>query len=299
MGMADPRGGVCGGKEPMDDARPIHSVRVSGFWMDATEVTNAEFSAFVRATGYVTVAERMPTTEEFPDVPPENLVAGSLVFSPTPHKVPLDDSHQWWSFVPGANWRHPAGPDSTIEGRDAYPVVHIAYEDAARYATWAAKRLPTEAEWEFAARGGLTGKLYAWGDELRPKKGWLANIFQGEFPIDGGDSGDDGFVGIAPVKKFAPNGFGLYDVSGNVWEWVSDWYRPDYYRVLRDKGEVADNPKGPESSFDPMEPGVAKRVHRGGSFLCADSYCSRYMVGSRGKGEVSSSTNHLGFRCVK
>lgn len=299
MGMENPTGGVCGGKDPMDDARPIHRVRVKAFWMDETEVTNDQFEAFVKATGYVTVAERAPTQEQFPDALPELLVAGSLVFSPPPSRVPLDDSHQWWSYIPGASWRHPLGPGSDIKGRGNYPVVHIAYEDAERYASWAGKRLPTEAEWEFAARGGLTGKLYAWGDDLQPKKSWLANIFQGEFPVLGADTGADGFVGIAPVKRYAPNGFGLYDVAGNVWEWVSDWYRPDYYRSLFASGKIADNPKGPESSFDPSSPGEQKRVHRGGSFLCTDTYCTRYMVGSRGKGEISSSTNHLGFRCAK
>lgn len=299
MGMENPTGGVCGGNDPMNDARPIHRVRVNAFWMDATEVTNDQFEAFVKATGYVTVAERAPTQEQFPDALPELLVAGSLVFSPPPARVPLDNSHQWWGYVPGANWRHPLGPQSDIKGRGNYPVVHIAYEDAKQYASWAGKRLPTEAEWEFAARGGLTGKLYPWGDDLQPKKNWLANIFQGDFPVLGADTGQDGFVGIAPAKKYAPNSFGLYDVAGNVWEWVSDWYRPNYYSTLHSQGKIADNPKGPESSFDPSSPGEKKRVHRGGSFLCTDRYCTRYMVGSRGKGEVSSSTNHLGFRCAK
>lgn len=299
MGMRDPTSSVCGGHDPMNDARPIHRVLVNPFWMDVTEVVNDQFGAFVRATGYVTIAERVPTSAEFADIPPENLVAGSLVFRPTPAKVPLNDSRQWWGFVPGANWRHPSGPGSSIKGRGSYPVVHISYEDAQRYAAWAEKRLPTEAEWEFAARGGLAGKLYAWGDEFQPEKHWLTNVFQGDFPVDGGDTAEDGFAGIAPVGRFQPNGFGLYDVAGNVWEWVSDWYRPDYYRALYDTGAVADNPQGPQASFDQAEPIQRKRVHRGGSFLCTEKYCTRYMVGSRGKGEISSSTNHLGFRCVK
>lgn len=299
MGMLDPTGGVCGGHETMNDARPIHRVYVDSFWMDATEVTNEQFEKFVKATGYVTVAEQKPIREEFPDVPEENLVAGSVVFAPTDQAVALDNHYQWWSYVPGANWRHPLGPDSDIKGREKYPVVHIAYEDAEAYAKWAGKRLPTEAEWEFAARGGLAGKLYPWGDELTPQKKWLANIFQGEFPLKGKDSGEDGFRGIAPVSKFQPNNYGLYDVAGNVWEWVNDWYRPDYYQTLSKQSDVARNPMGPDSPFDPLEPTEKKRVHRGGSFLCTDKYCTRYMVGSRGKGEVRSASSHLGFRCVR
>jgi formylglycine-generating enzyme required for sulfatase activity len=281
----------------MPDARPIHRVYVDAFWMDATEVTNQQFAAFVKATRYVTVAERTPKAKDFPDAPPENLVAGSVVFTPPAHPVPLDDHLRWWDYVKGANWRHPQGPQSSIEGRDKFPVVHVAYEDAEAYARWAGKRLPTEAEWEFAARGGLAGKTYAWGDELKPGGKWQANIWQGKFPVK--DTGEDGFAGIAPVQQFPPNRYGLYDVAGNVWEWCSDWYRPDYYAKLAAAGGVARNPRGPASSFDPAEPGQAKRVHRGGSFLCTDQYCTRYMVGTRGKGEVATATNHLGFRCVK
>ncbi len=298
MGMLDPSGGVCGGHETMNDARPIHRVYVDGFWMDVSEVTNGQFEKFVKATGYITVAEQKPTREEFPNVPEENLVAGSAVFTPTDQAVPLDNHYRWWSYVPGANWRHPTGPESNITNREKYPVVHIAYEDAEAYAKWAGKRLPTEAEWEFASRGGLAGKLYPWGDELTPQNKWPINIFQGEFPVKGKDTGEDGFQGIAPISKFQPNNYGLFDMAGNVWEWVSDWYRPDYYLMLSKQGSVARNPKGPDSSFDPLEPREKKRVHRGGSFLCTDKYCTRYMVGSRGKGEVRSASNHLGFRCV-
>jgi len=299
MGSLDPTEMVCGGDQPMDDARPLHRVYVDAFFMDATEVTNEQFEQFVNATGYVTIAERKPTREEFPDAPEENLVAGSVVFSPPPAPVPLDNHYRWWSYVRGANWRHPSGPASDLRGREKYPVVQIAYDDAVAYAKWAGKRLPTEAEFEFAARGGLTGKPYAWGDDLKPGGKWPANIYQGQFPVKGGDAGEDGFKGLAPVAQYQPNGYGLFDVGGNVWEWTSDWYRPDYYQTLAEQGGVARNPQGPSSSFDPAEPREAKRVQRGGSFLCSEEYCTRYMVGTRGKGEVSSASNHVGFRCVK
>jgi sulfatase modifying factor 1 len=297
MGAEDPRGLPNGGPDPMLDARPVHRVAVDGFWIDRTEVTNDQFAAFVRATGHVTLAERTPTAAEFPDAPPENLVAGSVVFTPPSGPVPLDDHYRWWSYVKGANWRHPEGPKSGIDGRGDYPVVQVSFEDAEAYARWAGKRLPTEAEWEFAARGGLQGKPYAWGDQLRPEGRWMANIWQGRFPV--ADAGEDGFAGIAPTAKYPPNGYGLHDMAGNVWEWCSDWYRPDAYAQVAKLGPVAINPKGPPSGFDPSEPGQAKRVHRGGSFLCTDQYCTRYMIGTRGKGEVSSASNHLGFRCVK
>jgi sulfatase modifying factor 1 len=279
------------------DARPVHRVYVDGFWMDETDVTNEEFAAFVKATGYVTVAERKPTAEEFPGLPPDNLVAGSMVFSAPKHPVHPNDHYEWWKYTKGANWRHPDGPASNLKAREKYPVVHIAYEDAAAYAKWAGKRLPTEAEWEFAARGGFAGRLYAWGDQFRPGGKWMANTHQGNFPYS--DTGDDGYAGIAPVAQFPPNDYGLYDMAGNVWQWTSDWYRPDYYQQLAAAGGVARNPQGPESSYDPAEPTDKKRVHRGGSFLCTDQYCSRFLVGTRGKGEVSTGTSHLGFRCVK
>lgn len=296
MGASDPPPMDQTGMQATDDARPVHRVYVDGFYMDKTVVTNAEFAKFAASTGYITVAERKPRAEDFPGAPAENLVAGSVVFSPPAYPTPLDNHLRWWSYIAGANWRRPAGPQSNTLGREMYPVVHIAYEDALAYAEWARKRLPTEAEWEFAARGGLTGKRFAWGDEFRPGGKWMANTHQGHFPDR--DSGEDGYAGIAPVAQFPPNGYGLYDMAGNVWQWTSDWYRPDYYAQLASEGGVARNPQGPASSFDPSEPSQAKKVHRGGSFLCTDQYCSRYMAGTRGKGEVSTGTNHLGFRCV-
>jgi formylglycine-generating enzyme required for sulfatase activity len=296
MGSHADSDSLCATPGVTRDALPVHRVYVDAFWMDATELTNHDFAIFVNATGYVTIAERTPTAEEFPGAPKESLVAGSVVFTPTAARVPLDNYLQWWRYQKGASWRHPEGPGSGINGRENYPVVQIAYDDAAAYAKWAGKRLPTEAEWEFAARGGVTGALYAWGNDFRPGDKAMANTYQGAFPMK--DSGDDGFAGIAPVASFAPNGYGLYDVAGNVWEWVSDWYRPDYYEQLAATG-VARNPPGPASSFDPAEPGAKKRVHRGGSFLCTDQYCTRYMVGTRGKGEISSASNHLGVRLVK
>jgi formylglycine-generating enzyme len=295
MGGVNPVGIKDGGHEQMKDARPVHRVYVDGFYMDATEVTNAEFAKFVKATGYVTVAEQKPTREEFPDAPEESLVAGSVVFSPPAEEVSLNNYLQWWNYVKGADWKHPLGPGSDLKGKEDYPVVHICWQDATAYAKWAGKRLPTEAEWEFAARGGKAGNLYAWGNQLKPDGKWMANIFEGLFP--GKDAGTDGFVGIAPVKQFSANAYGLYDIAGNVWEWCDDWYSDDYYETLAAQG-VVKNPQGPSDSYDPAEPGLKKKVQRGGSFLCTDQYCTRYMVGTRGKGEYRSATNHIGFRCV-
>ncbi|WP_278022409.1 SUMF1/EgtB/PvdO family nonheme iron enzyme [Flavobacterium ginsengisoli] len=267
---------------------PIHRVYVDGYYMDETEVTNEEFEKFVKATGYVTVAEQKPTKEEFPTANEEDLVTGSVVFTPTPSAVNLNNFLQWWRYEPGADWRHPEGPQSTIIGKEKYPVVHVVYEDAEAYAKWAGKRLPTEAEWEFVARGGKTGNLYAWGNDLKPKGKFQANIYQGHFPIKDGDTGEDGFKGIAPTKQYAPNPYGLYDIAGNVWEWVHDWYSVDYYKSLAESGKVTRNPQGPDAYYDPSDPSEIKRVHRGGSFLCTDQYCTRYMVGTRGKGEIRS-----------
>ncbi len=290
---------LCSIKGVTKDAAPIHRVYVDGYYMDETEVTNEEFEKFVKATGYVTVAEQKPTKEEFPTANEEDLITGSVVFTPTPSAVNLNNFLQWWRYEPGADWRHPEGPQSTIKGKEKYPVVHVVYEDAAAYAKWAGKRLPTEAEWEFAARGGKTGNLYAWGNDLKPNGKFQANIYQGHFPIKDGDTGEDGFKGIAPTKQYAPNGYGLYDMAGNVWEWVNDWYSVDYYKSLAESGKVAKNPQGPDAYYDPNDPSEVKRVHRGGSFLCTDQYCTRYMVGTRGKGEIRSAANHVGFRCVK
>lgn len=281
-----------GGEPQFADAQPVHLVYVDGFWMDRTEVTNAEFERFVEATNYVTVAERTPTAEEIPGALPEQLVAGSIVFQPPDEAVPLNDIRGWWGYMPGADWRHPEGPASNLDGREDHPVVHVCWEDATAYARWADKRLPTEAEWEFAARGGLDRKRYVWGNRAPGKDGWPANIWQGNFPNQNTQA--DGFVRTAPVGSFDANGFGLYDMSGNVWEWCADWYRPDYYQVAARR-----NPRGPDESYDPDEPGIAKRVQRGGSFLCSDQYCTAYRPGVRGKGEVKSAAAHLGFRCVR
>jgi sulfatase modifying factor 1 len=297
MGSEDPTTCGCegGGHDPMTDSRPIHRVYVDGFYMDATEVTNEQYAKFVDATGYVTVAERIPRAEDFPGAPPENLVAGSTVFTPTADPVPLDTHYRWWRYQPGANWRHPDGPSSDWKTRKNHPVVHMAYEDVEAYAKWAGKRLPTEAEWEFAARGGETGKRFVWGDTFRVNGKYMANTFEGKFPVK--DSGADGFAGISPVAQYGANPYGLYDLAGNVWEWCSDWYRPDTYEQSAAQG-VARNPVGPSESYDPAEPQEKKRVHRGGSFLCTEEYCSRYIVGTRGKGEISTGSNHVGFRCV-
>lgn len=280
----------------MPDALPAHLVSLDGFWMDRAPVTNAEFQRFVAATRYVTVAERPLNPRDFPGVPNDKLVPGSAVFQPTSAPVPLDNPLQWWRYVAGANWQHPEGPGSTIADRGDHPVVHVAYEDVMAYAKWAGKRLPTEAEFEFAARGGLDRQQYPWGNELSPGGKPAANIWHGRFPER--DRGDDGFRGTSPVTAFPPNGFGLLDTGGNVWHWCADWYRPDTYAPRAQAGVTA-NPQGPASSYDPNEPGAAKRVVRGGSYLCTDQYCARYLVGSRGKAEISSGTSNLGFRLVR
>jgi len=281
-----------GSDDGQQDEHPVHEVTVDGFWMDQTEVTNEQFDHFVRATSYVTIAERKPSAKDYPDVPPDKLVAGSVVFSPPPNVTSFDNAYIWWSYVAGANWRHPEGPDSELKGREKHPVVHICWDDAQAYAKWAGKRLPTEAEWEYAARGGLQREPYCWGKEQVPDGKWKANIWQGRFPNE--NTLSDGFRTTAPVGSFPPNGFGLHDMSGNIWEWCQDWYLPDYYA-----SSPAKNPPGPRKSFDPNEPGVAKRVQRGGSFLCSDLYCVGYRPAARMKASPDTGLSHSGFRCVR
>jgi formylglycine-generating enzyme required for sulfatase activity len=278
------------------DARPVHRVSVHGFWMDKTEVTNDQYLRFVKATGYVTIAELPPRVEDLPVDQRGGIKAGSIVFSPAEHLMDLGSPYMWWRYVAGASFRHPQGMGSDISKRGTHPAVHIAYYDALAYAKWAGKRLPTEAEWEFAARGGLDGKKYVWGDTARPGGTFMANTYQGPFPRK--DTAEDGHAGVAPVASYPPNGYGLYDTSGNVWEWVSDWYRPDYYAMLA-TGGVARDPQGPPDSLDPEEPRIPKRVQKGGSFLCTDTYCARYVPGARGKEAPDSAANHIGFRCVR
>ncbi len=285
------------------DEKPAHPVRVSGFWIDATEVTNASFQQFVNETGYVTTAERVPTVEELlknlpkgtPAPPPEALVAGSLVFTPPEQAVPLDDVRRWWTWTPGASWRHPEGPGSDLKGRERHPVVHVSWDDARAYADWAGKRLPTEAEWEFAARGGLEQQPYVWGSDPPSLTKPQANLWTGAFPYE--NTAVDGFARTAPVGSFAPNGYGLSDMAGNVWEWCSDWYDRELYQ-RRSQTEVTSNPQGPEVSRDPLRPFMVQRSQRGGSFLCNDNYCSRYRPSARHGCTPDTGMSHVGFRCV-
>ncbi len=278
------------------DVQPIHQVHINSFWMDKTLVTNEQFASFVHATGYKTIAERKPQAKDFPGAPPEKLVPGALVFTAPSYPVSLHSHYQWWRYIPGANWQHPEGPASNIKKRWHHPVVQVAYDDTIAYTHWAGKRLPTEAEFEYAARGGLDRKQFSWGDNLKPGGKWQANIWQGNFPSN--NTSEDGFYTTASVASFPANGYGLYDMTGNVWEWCADWYRADYYKSFS-PGTIANNPHGPNNSLDPYEPSVPKRVQRGGSFLCSDQYCARYLVGARGKGEPSSGSSNVGFRCVR
>lgn len=282
------------GNAQFSDAKHVHQVRLSAFYIDEHEVTNAQYAQFVEATGYITVAEKALDSADFPGVDPALLQAGSAVFAPPARVGSLHNAMQWWNYELGANWRHPEGKSSTLIGRENHPVVHIAFADAEAYAQWAGKRLPTEAEWEYAARAAKSSEsLYYWGTEKTINGKWVANIFQGSFPVN--NTAEDGFAGTAPVKSFPANALGLYDMEGNVWEWCADFYSPSY--AVSDSISV--NPQGPESSFDPQEPQAIKRVQRGGSFLCTDQYCERYKAGARGKGEINSPTNNVGFRCVK
>lgn len=285
------------------EEKPAHRVKVDGFWMDATEVTNAQFREFIDSTGYVTTAEKKPDVKEIlaqsppgtPPPPDDVLVPGSLVFEKTSGPVELERYELWWKWTPGANWKHPEGPDSNLDGRDNHPVVHVSWDDAVAYAKWAGKRLPTEAEWEFAARGGLDDKPYVWGDEGPTDEKLFANIWQGEFPHR--NTAEDKYERTAPVKSFAANGYGLYDMAGNVWEWCNDFYRADLYES-RAKITVTNNPSGPEDSFDPRNPYGPSRCQRGGSFLCHDDYCSRYRPSARHGCSPDTGMSHVGFRCV-
>jgi formylglycine-generating enzyme required for sulfatase activity len=283
--------------------RPAHKVLIDGFWIDETEVTNAAFGKFVDATGYVTTAEKKPDWEEMkkfvrpgtPQPPDERLVPGSMVFSPPATAVPRDDATRWWKYVPGACWKHPEGPESDLAKKWDHPVVHVSWDDAVAYAKWAGKRLPTEAEWEFAARGGLEGKRYPWGDNA-PTQNDLTNIWQGEFPHQNTER--DGHARTAPVKSFPANGYGLYDTAGNVWEWCSDRFRADEYDRRATQGTIA-NPQGPDESWDPTEPWAPKRITRGGSFLCHVSYCESYRPAARRGTAPDTGMSHLGFRCAR
>lgn len=298
--VAIPGGEFLMGSDPphaRPDEYPIHRVKVDAFWMDETEVTNAQFRQFVEATGYVTTAEKPPRLEDImaqlppgsPSPSPDTLQPGSLVFFPSAGK------EYWWKWVPGADWRHPEGPTSSIQGKEQYPVVQVSWYDAQAYAQWAGKRLPTEAEWEFAARGGLKGKAYSWGNEDPYQGKSRANIWHGTFPNE--DIGKDGYRGTSPVRSFPPNPYGLYDMIGNVWEWVWDWYRSDTYPQRASNATVI-NPKGPSDSYDPEEPYLKKRVQRGGSFLCSANYCASYRPSARMKSTPDTGLVHTGFRCA-
>ncbi|HEU4782563.1 MAG TPA: formylglycine-generating enzyme family protein [Ktedonobacterales bacterium] len=282
------------------DEAPIHHATVDGFWMDAYSVTNERFACFVHETKYVTVAERPLNPADYPGAAPELLVPGSLVFHQPDGPVNLNDPSQWWAYVPGADWRHPYGPGSAIKGREKHPVVHVAYEDAAAYATWAGKELPTEAEWEFAARGGLEGKVYPWGDEFMPGGKLMANTWRGEFPWQNIRMGRH--PKAMPVGSFAPNGYGLYDMAGNVWEWTSDWYQPRHAGDPVKACCTPHNPRGGsmEQSYDLSQPDVRipRKALKGGSYLCAPNYCLRYRPAARSPEMVDTSTCHIGFRCI-
>jgi formylglycine-generating enzyme required for sulfatase activity len=284
---------LMGSNDFYPEERPAHRVVVDGFWMDAHPVTNAEFRRFVKATGYVTAAERPLNPADFPGADPALIAPGSLVFRNPGRPVSLRDPRQWWAYVPGACWRHPEGPGSTLDGRDRHPVVHVAYQDAAAYAAWAGKALPSEAEWEFAARGGLASAAFVWGDEFAPKGRVMANTWQGEFPWQ--NLRHDGYEGTSPVGAFPPNGYGLYDMAGNVWEWTSDLYRPRHPEEVASPCCVPRNPRvqAPEAGTPATIP---SHVIKGGSHLCAPNYCMRYRPAARQGQEIDTSSCHIGFR---
>jgi formylglycine-generating enzyme len=279
---------------------PAHPVMVDGFWMDEHPVTNDEFARFVNATDYITVAERAPNPANYPDADPALLVPGSLVFHRPPQRVSLHDHRSWWAYVPGACWRHPEGPESTLRGREAHPVVHVAYEDAEAYAAWAGKALPSEAEWEFAARGGLEDATYVWGDEFAPEGRMLANTWQGEFPWQ--NLATDGYEGTSPVVAFPANGYGLYDMAGNVWEWTADFFRPSHPESAAKPCCIPRNPRvlSPEPGHAMGQPAarIPSRVLKGGSHLCAPNYCLRYRPAARQPQAMDTSACHIGFRCI-
>ena len=289
---------LMGSDHHYPEEAPAHTVTVDGFWMDIYAVSNIQFQRFVQATGYVTVSERTPKAEDYPGAKPELLVPASVVFQKSQQPVDLKNHYNWWTYVPGANWRHPEGPESSLKGRGHHPVVHVAFEDAEAYAKWAGKELPAEAEWEFAARGGLDGAEFVWGDELTPGGKWMANTWQGEFPWQ--NLKLDKFEGTAPVSAFAPNGYGLYNMAGNVWEWTTDWYQEHSQMANMCCGSI--NPRGGEreQSYDPCLPEIQipRKVMKGGSHLCAPNYCRRYRPAARMAQPVDTSTCHLGFRCI-
>jgi formylglycine-generating enzyme required for sulfatase activity len=289
-----------GSEDFYPEEAPIHKVSVDGFWMDKYQVTNAQFARFVKQTGYKTVAERAPNPEDYPGAPPESLVPGSLTFQKTEGPVDLRRIDLWWNWTPGADWQHPEGPHSHIHGRDLHPVVHIAYEDAAAYAKWAGKELPTEAEWEFAARGGLDGATFVWGDEHFPDGKAMTNSWQGEFPWQ--NLLKDGFEGTAPVGSFPANGYGLYDMAGNAWEWTDDWWTQKHTEDVDKPCCIPHNPRGGkiDGSFDPSQPQfrIPRKVVKGGSHLCAPNYCLRYRPAARRPQMIDTGTTHIGFRCI-
>jgi sulfatase modifying factor 1 len=292
---------LMGSEDHYPEEAPVRRVAVDSFWIDETPATNREFAGFVEETGYVTVAERAPDPAAYPGILPEMIRAGSLLFIQPDRPVPLTNSYSWWTFSFGASWRNPRGPQSTTAGLEDHPVVHIAYADAEAYAQWAKKSLPTEAEWEYAARGGLEGKPYAWGDELEPGGRILANYWQGTFPWERLHNG--GSAGASAVRAYSPNSYGLYDMIGNVWEWTSDWYSLPATKAHGAPCCIPKNPRGgaESKSYDPCMPQmrIGRKVLKGGSHLCALNYCQRYRPAARFAQPIDTSTSHVGFRCVR